>query len=112
VERGEAETLWPRIDAALPTAVLISGPMSDAEVAAITAKELPAVGWLPRDRVTNLPPGGPGLPVYSVLVLGGSTTGEAIVTFDRETGPAYLYRLDPALAAIARSAFTAASPSP
>ncbi len=109
--RGMAD-IWPRIDAALPTAVLVSGPMSEADVAALTASELPAVEWLPRDRVTNVPPGGPGLPVHSVLVLGGSTTGEAIVTFDSETGPAYLYRLDPTLAAIARSAFTAASPSP
>ena len=105
-------TLAPRIDAALPTAVLVSGPFNAVEIDAITAREAPAFGWIPGGRVTSLPKSPPGQRIYEVLVFGTSTTGDAIVTFDSKNGPAYLYHLDPSLAALVVQAFNAPTSAP
>ncbi len=107
-----AASVWPRIDVALPAAILVSGPLSSTEVDALIDNEAPGLEWIPGGRPTMLPVPAPGQRVYAVLVLGGSTDGDAVVTFDRKGGPRYLYRLDPSLGGLVREAFTPVASSP
>ena len=68
-----AASVWPRIDVALPAAILVSGPLSSTEVDALIDNEAPGLEWILGGRPTMLPVPAPGQRVYAVLVLGGST---------------------------------------
>lgn len=98
----------PALARALPASTRIgSAELSDEAVDQLIFDGLPTFIWDTGEIDIAAPADAPGHRVWEIeILLGGSgdAASSAIVTFDGETGPRHLYRIDPAVVAALREA--------
>jgi hypothetical protein len=106
----DPEQVWitlPHLAAALPAATKADPAVLDPETIDLaTSFGLPTLIWEIGRIDVDGPTDFPGHRVWSIEVLLGAAAGDgnAIITFDRDGGPAWLYRIDPVVVPLVRAA--------